>query len=84
MKATDLDKIFDEGQEEVLHYFDTKTIMRPNRQDDETPKRINIDFPKWMVDRMDAEAQHIGVSRQAIIKTWMAEKLRELDAKARV
>jgi hypothetical protein len=37
-----------------------------------------------MVDRMDAEAQHIGVSRQAIIKTWMAEKLRELDAKARV
>ncbi len=39
------------------------------------PKRINIDFPTWMVKKLDEEAQHIGVSRQAIIKTWLAEKL---------
>ena len=44
---------------------------RPNLE----PKRINIDFPTWMVKKLDEEAQHIGVSRQAIIKTWLADKL---------
>ncbi|WP_300363793.1 type II toxin-antitoxin system BrnA family antitoxin [Hydrogenimonas sp.] len=71
MKAKELDKIFDEGQEDILEWFDTEKITKPN----EEPKRINIDFPKWMVDRLDREARHLGVSRQAIIKMWLAERL---------
>jgi hypothetical protein len=71
MKAKKLDEMFDRGEEEILDYFDTEHIEKPN----EEPKRINIDFPKWMVDRLDKEAKHLGVSRQAIIKLWLAEKL---------
>ena len=44
----------------------------------EESRRVNIDFPSWMVDAMDREARHIGVSRQAIIKMWLAEKLQSL------
>jgi hypothetical protein len=71
MKAKKLDKLFDEGKEEILDYFDMEHIEKPN----EEPKRINIDFPKWMVDRLDREAKHLGISRQAIIKLWLAQKL---------
>lgn len=71
MKASEIDKIFDENQEEVLDYFDTSKVRTIN----EAPKRVNIDFPAWMVDALDKEAKHIGVSRQAIIKMWLAERL---------
>lgn len=47
----------------------------------EEPKRVNIDFPAWMVDSLVREAKHIGVSRQAVIKMWLAEKLQRLAAK---
>jgi len=48
----------------------------------EEPKRVNIDFPSWMIQSLDKEAKHIGVSRQAIIKMWLAEKLKELNSQA--
>jgi len=75
MKASKIDKVFDENQEDVLQYFDTSKIKMIN----EEPKRINIDFPAWMVKSLDKEARHIGVSRQAIIKMWLAEKLQTLN-----
>jgi hypothetical protein len=74
MKASELDKIFDEDKEDVLEYFDTSKIRMIN----EEPKRVNIDFPIWMVQSLDKEAKHIGVSRQAVIKMWLAEKLQSL------
>lgn len=74
MKALEIDKKFDENKEDILEYFDTKNIKLVN----ESPKRVNIDFPTWMVESLDKEAQHIGVSRQAIIKMWLAEKLNSL------
>jgi len=76
MKASEIDKIFDENQEDILEYFDTSKIRMLN----EEPKRVNIDFPAWMVDSLDREAKHIGVSRQAVIKMWLAEKLQKLSA----
>jgi len=75
MKASQIDKIFDDNQEDVLQYFDTSKVKMIN----EEPKRINIDFPMWMVKSLDREARHIGVSRQAIIKMWLAEKLQTLN-----
>jgi hypothetical protein len=75
MKASQIDKKFDENKEDILEHFDTQNIKMVN----ETPKRVNIDFPTWMVESLDKEAQHIGVSRQAIIKMWLAEKLNSLS-----
>ena len=78
MKASELDKIFDDNQEDILEYFDTSTIKMIN----EEPKRVNIDFPAWMVQSLDKEAKHVGVSRQAVIKMWLAEKLQSLNTTA--
>jgi len=38
-------------------------------------KRVNVDFPAWMIDSLDREASRIGVARQSIIKIWLAERL---------
>jgi hypothetical protein len=59
MKALDIDKKFDDNQEDILQYFDTSKVKMIN----EEPKRVNIDFPSWMVQSLDKEAKHIGVSR---------------------
>ena len=75
MKAQEFDKIFDDNEEDIVEYLDLSTAKRPNLE----AKRINIDFPAWMVKKLDEEAKHIGVSRQAIIKTWLADKLMEIE-----
>ena len=75
MKASELDKIFDDNQEDILEHFDTSKIRMIN----EEPKRVNIDFPAWMVKSLDKEAKHVGVSRQAVIKMWLAEKLQSIN-----
>ncbi len=77
MKASQIDKKFDDNQEDILEYFDTSKIKMIN----EETKRVNIDFPAWMVKSLDREAKHIGVSRQAVIKMWLAQKLQELSPK---
>ena len=79
MKASELDKKFDDNQEDILEYFDTSKIKMIN----EEPKRVNIDFPVWMVQSLDKEAKHIGVSRQAVIKMWLAERLESLNSKVK-
>jgi hypothetical protein len=61
---------FDEG-EEILDYFDTENVQRPNRE----LKRVNVDFPAWMVEALDNEAGRLGINRQAVIKTWIAERI---------
>jgi len=76
MKASEIDKIFDENQEDTLDYFNTSNIKMIN----EEPKRVNIDFPSWMIQSLDKEAKHVGVSRQAVIKMWLAEKLQSLNS----
>ena len=73
MKASEIYKKFDDNQEDIWEYFDTSKIKMIN----EELKRVNIDFPVWMVDSLGKEAKHIGVSRQAIIKMWLAEKLKK-------
>jgi len=78
MKASELDKKFDDNQEDILEHFDTSKIRMIN----EEPKRVNIDFPAWMVQSLDKEAKHVGVSRQAVIKMWLAEKLQSLNSTA--
>ena len=75
MTAEEFDKKFDDNEEDIIQYFDVSKARRPNLE----PKRINIDFPTWMVQSLDDEARHIGVSRQAIIKTWLADKIMQVE-----
>lgn len=69
--AAELDEKFDNG-EDVSEYFDWSKARRPNEQ----PRRVNVDFPAWVVDALDREASHLGVTRQSLIKMWIAERLR--------
>ena len=69
--AEEFDKKFDDGEEDILQYFDLSKAERPNQ----APKRVNVDFPLWVVNGLDREAQRLGVTRQSLIKMWIAEKL---------
>lgn len=73
MKAKILDKKFDEGKS-VLEHFDLSKATRPGQEQ----KRVNVDFPVWMLQRLDKEAQRLGVPRQSLIKVWIAEKLEKV------
>ena len=69
--AEELDKKFADGEEDILEYFDLSKARRPGLE----PKRVNVDFPTWVVEGLDREAQRLGVTRQALIKLWIAERL---------
>ena len=71
ISATEFDRIFDEGKKDIIQYLDLSTARRPNRQ----PKRVNVDFPTWMVGKLDQEASRLGVTRQSLIKMWLSERL---------
>jgi len=73
MKAKTIDKKFDDN-EEVLDAFDLSKARRPNQEQ----KRVNVDFPTWMIASLDKEAKHLGVTRQSIIKVWLAERLEKV------
>ncbi len=72
MKAKQFEKMFDDG-EDIAHLLDLSSAKRPNQDQ----KRVNVDFPKWMVNELDREARRIGVTRQSIIKVWIAERLEQ-------
>jgi hypothetical protein len=68
--AKEFDEKFDNG-EDISEYVDWSSARRIN----EKPQRVNVDFPSWVVQRLDRESKRLGVSRQAIIKMWIAERL---------
>ena len=73
MKANELDSKFDNG-EDISKYLDLSKTRRPGQEQ----KRVNVDFPVWMICSLDKEARRLGVSRQAIIKLWLAERLEKV------
>ena len=72
MKAKEFDKRFDEG-EDVSRHLDVSKARRPVQEQ----KRVNVDFPVWMIQLLDKEAKRLGVPRQSIIKLWVAERLKK-------
>lgn len=72
MKAKEFDKRFDEG-DDVSQYLDISKARRPVQEQ----KRVNVDFPLWMIQLLDKEAKRLGVPRQSIIKLWVAERLKK-------
>jgi hypothetical protein len=75
MKAKEFDKAFDDGKD-IGHVLDYSRSRKAN----EEPKRVNVDFPLWMVKRLDEEASRVGVTRQSIIKVWIAERLEQTSS----
>ena len=74
MKAKDLDEKFDSG-EDITECLDISNAKRPGQNQ----KRVNVDFPIWMIQSLDKEAKRLGVPRQSIIKMWIAERLKEVS-----
>jgi hypothetical protein len=72
IKASEFDRRFDDG-EDVSEFVDLASARRPNLES----KRVNVDFPAWVVASLDREARRLGVTRQALIKMWIAERLEQ-------
>ncbi|MBK7704158.1 MAG: CopG family transcriptional regulator [bacterium] len=70
MKASDFDRKFDEGAD-VTGDLDLSQARRPGQEQ----RRVNVDFPTWMIESLDREAKRLGVTRQSIIKVWIADRL---------
>ncbi len=72
MKAKNFEEHCESG-DEILQHLDLSKAKRPMQKQ----KRINVDIPEWMVDSLDREAGRVGVTRQSIIKVWLAERLEQ-------
>jgi len=75
MKTEEFDKTFDDGGD-ISDLLDLSSAHRPNQEQ----KRVNVDFPAWMVNQLDSEARRVGVTRQSIIKVWLAERLEQANS----
>ena len=76
-KAKELDRKFDTG-EDITRYLDLAKARRPGHEQ----RRVNVDFPTWMIESLDREASRLGVPRQSLIKMLIAQHLQELGASA--
>ncbi|MCX5977550.1 MAG: CopG family transcriptional regulator [Coprothermobacterota bacterium] len=74
MKAEEFDRKFDDG-EDVSQVLDISKARRPVQDQ----KRVNVDFPLWMIQQLDKEAKRLGVPRQSIIKLWVADRLKRVS-----
>jgi hypothetical protein len=71
IRAKAIDKKFDAGRD-ITKHLDLASARRPGQEQ----KRVNVDFPVWMIENLDKEARRLGVTRQSIIKIWIAERLK--------
>lgn len=76
-KAKELDRKFDAG-EDITRYLDLSKARRPGHEQ----RRVNVDFPTWMIESLDREASRLGVPRQSLIKMLIARHLEELGSSA--
>ena len=77
MRADEFDERFDRG-EDITSSLDLANARRPGIEQ----RRVNVDFPVWMIESLDREAKRLGVTRQSIIKVWIAERLEHTDSTA--
>jgi len=77
MKAEEFDRLFDSG-EDVTSSLNLTAARRPGLEQ----RRVNVDFPQWMIESLDREAKRLGVTRQSVIKIWIAERLEHASSSA--
>ncbi len=75
ISVEEFDKLFDEGKEDIMAYLDLDKakVCRSNT----AIRRVNVDFPEWMIEGLDVAAESLAINRQAVIKTWIADRLRQ-------
>ena len=73
--AKELDRRFDDG-EDISAYLDWSKATRPGLEQ----RRVNVDLPNWMIISLDREAKRVGVTRQSIVKVWLAERIKAEQA----
>ncbi|MGE9267047.1 MAG: type II toxin-antitoxin system BrnA family antitoxin [Verrucomicrobiales bacterium] len=69
--AEELDRRFNDG-EDISPFLDWSQAKRPGLEQ----RRMNVDLPVWMIASLDSEAKRVGVTRQSIVKVWLAERLK--------
>ena len=76
--AKEFDEKFD-NNEDISEYLDfsTATRLKDMKKLNTDTRKVNVDFPEWIIESLDNEAKRIGVTRQSIIKVWIAERLKE-------
>jgi hypothetical protein len=79
MNSSEFDRLFDEG-ESVVQALDLGGARRRRLEQ----KKVNVDFPLWMIEALDREASRLGVTRQSIIKVWLAERLEQSPGSRKV
>lgn len=72
IEVNSFDRKFEAG-DDIIEYLDLDKAVRPRQEQ----KRVNVDFPVWMIQQLDKEVRKLGVTRQSIIKIWLAERLKE-------
>lgn len=72
MKTDEFDARFDQG-DDISSALDLTRVQHPGHEQ----RRVNVDFPAWMIDSLDREAKRLGVTRQSVIKVWIAERLEQ-------
>ncbi|MEG2201845.1 MAG: CopG family transcriptional regulator [Raoultibacter sp.] len=75
MSTEAFDRIFDEGEKDIIDYLDLEkaVVTSPNRG----IRKVNVDMPDWMVDALDDAAGHLAINRQALIKIWLADRIKK-------
>jgi hypothetical protein len=76
LTAEELDELHDSGSD-MSEHFDARSARRPGLES----QRVNVDFPKWMIESLDEEAGRLGVPRQSVIKFWISDCLEERSRK---
>ncbi len=77
LKAEEFEERFDRG-EDVTSTLDLQAARRPGLEH----RRVNVDFPSWMVEALDREARRLGITRQSVIKMWIADRLEQRPSSA--
>ncbi|WP_376746020.1 type II toxin-antitoxin system BrnA family antitoxin [Aciditerrimonas ferrireducens] len=70
MSTEEFDERFDAG-DDVTPVLDLPAARRAGLEQ----RRVDVDFPAWMVEKLDREAKRLGLTRQSVIKVWIAERL---------
>ena len=76
-KEAELERIFDEGKVSMTDYADMSTLHHPNREHD-SQRTLSVQMPEWLITVLDGEASRLGISRQAVMKVWLAERADKL------
>lgn len=76
--AEEFDRRFDEG-EDITPFIDKSSLRRPGLE----ARRVNVDFPEWIIEKLDVQSMLIGVSRQSLIKLWICERVQQEQERQR-